>query len=373
MSKAIFINDLRNGGAERVVANLINNSKEEFLLIKIWPDEFNCVNTTRKVNLLDKKSFLPFDLLKAFFKLLQIVRKEKITTVNSHLFWANYLNVFSSFFLKYKTICTHCVSFESKFGGNKKVGYFHSFLIRHLLKHSNFHTYKSLDMKNEYEGNFNLKHGSVIYNAIDYKNILKLSGFDDAQPLLFNENIVYVLIVGRFHKTKNQSSIIEAIPNVRNNVYFIFLGDGDELDYCEQRAKELKIEDRVSFLGQVQNPYPYYKNCDFYLSASLSEGFPNALIEAISLNCYPIHLDCKTGPKEVLSCFYSKNKIDEFPYGELYGLGFLLGDDSTDSISSAINYCVTNKPPINKAEKSFLIKSLEKNNIIEKYKNLMVN
>lgn len=372
MCKAILINDLRNGGAERVVANLINNSSDEFLLIKIWPDEFNSINTNRKLNLLDEKNFLPLDLLKAFLNLLKVIKKEKITSINSHLFWANYLNVFTSFFIGYKTICTHCVSFESKFGNKKNLYRFHSFFIRYLLKYSQYHTYKSLDMKNEYEKKFNLSNGCVIYNAINNNVISKLSSSEGDDFYSFKDSKFYVLVVGRFHETKNQASIIEAIPNISDNVSFIFLGDGDELAYCQQRVKELRIENRVDFLGQVKNPYPYFKKCSFYLSASHSEGFPNALIEAISLGCYPIHLDCKTGPREVLSCFYSSETLKEFPYGCQYSLGLLLTNDSKESISSAVNYCVLNKPIINEEDKEKLINELKQDIIFEKYNNLMV-
>lgn len=369
MVKAILINDLRNGGAERVVANIVNNSNEEILLIKIWPDEFNIINSSNKVNLLNKKRFLPLDLIVAFFRLIFLIRKEKLAVINSHLFWANYLNVFVSLFLKQKTICTHCVSLESKFERNKKLKVFHAFLVKRLLKNASFHTYKSLDMKREYEKNLFLNNGCVIYNALDIYKVEALS--NECLNFDFKNDIVYVLVVGRFHKTKNQMSIIESIPKVRDDVVFLFLGDGEELDGCKKRCSELRVENRAFFLGQIENPYPFYKHCRFYFSVSISEGFPNALIEAISLNCYPIHLDCKTGPREILSCLYGVNEFEKFSFGEKYSLGILLNSDSIESISSVFDYCLSNLPVIDVKDKTTLLSKITNKIIVNKYIDIM--
>ncbi|MCR9485515.1 glycosyltransferase [Vibrio alginolyticus] len=369
MTKAILINDLRNGGAERVVANIVNNSTEEVLLIKIWPDEFNKINSINKLNLLKRKRFLPLDLIIAFFRLIVLIRKEKLSTINSHLFWANYLNVFVSLFLKQKTICTHCVSLESKFEKNKNLKAFHSFLVKRLLKYASFHTYKSLDMKREYEEGLFLTNGSVIYNPLDIDKVNILS--NEYEAFDFKNDTIYVLVVGRFHKTKNQIAIIESIPKMPDGVVFLFLGDGEELDKCKKKCVELQIESKVFFLGQIENPYPFYKRCRYYLSVSNSEGFPNALIEAISLDCYPIHLDCKTGPREILSCLYSSNDFERFDFWEKYKLGILLNSDSIESISSVIDYCISSNPIIDAKDKTRLLGEITNNIIISKYIGVM--
>ncbi|MEK2141484.1 glycosyltransferase [Vibrio parahaemolyticus] len=370
MSKAILINDLGNGGAERVVSHIINNMDDDVFLINIWKNDFNLVKNDKRIYLLESRKNLPYDLFIAFFKLIKVIKDNKISSVNSHLFWSNYLNVFSSLFVKHKTICTHCVSFDSKFEKKNVKSIFHGFLVKFLLKHSKLHTYKSHDMKVEYESRFNLKNGMVIYNPVFYDSILEKAKSNC--EFKWNSEKVYVLVVGRFHKTKNQMAIIKSIPKVKEKFSFIFLGDGDELYNCKEMANELGVSERVFFLGQVNNPYPFFKRSKIYLSASLSEGFPNALIEAISLGCYPIVLDCKTGPREILSLFYSTPEENEFDFGFLYSLGFLLNSDSTYDISEAINFFDDEKYNIKPHVRNELISNLQSDKILFMYEKAMM-
>ena len=44
LMNAILINDLRNGGAEKVVSKIVNNNPNVLLLIQIWPEQFNKVS-----------------------------------------------------------------------------------------------------------------------------------------------------------------------------------------------------------------------------------------------------------------------------------------------------------------------------------------
>lgn len=55
---------------------------------------------------------------------------------------------------------------------------------------------------------------------------------------------------------------------------------GSFKDYLEQLCKEEKIDDRVVFLGHLNNPYVHVKYCDLFVLASRREGFPNAVLEA---------------------------------------------------------------------------------------------
>ena len=80
-------------------------------------------------------------------------------------------------------------------------------------------------------------------------------------------------------KLKNQIALLRALPLLDDKIEVIFLGDGTNKELCVKFCKDNNIANRVHFLGQVRNPYYYYTQCQFYISTSLSEGFPNALIE----------------------------------------------------------------------------------------------
>jgi glycosyltransferase involved in cell wall biosynthesis len=63
---------------------------------------------------------------------------------------------------------------------------------------------------------------------------------------------------------------------------------------------ELGLADRVHLLGYASNPFAIVGRADFYISASLNEGFPNAMVEAMVLGRPVVATDCFSGPAEIL-------------------------------------------------------------------------
>ncbi len=86
--------------------------------------------------------------------------------------------------------------------------------------------------------------------------------------------------VGNLNRGKDPLTIIEAFKRVNNDsFYLLFLGEGELLKECKERAKESK---NISFRGFVDNVPLYLKASDCFISASLSEGMPNAPLEALA-------------------------------------------------------------------------------------------
>lgn len=71
------------------------------------------------------------------------------------------------------------------------------------------------------------------------------------------------------------------------NFCWYFIGNTVESQKFMKLAKELKVEQRVVFLGTTPNPYPYIKAVDLFVHTSLFEGKSIALDEA-KLLCKPI-------------------------------------------------------------------------------------
>gem|GEM_PF-929289 len=371
-NRIILINSLTSGGAERVALCIAESLSVPVLTI--WPEKFYDTNKVITTSLLDKKGFLIFDLIYAFFALLVYIKKNKVNVINSHLFWCHYISITTSFFLKHKTVATHCVSFSSKFDKKSIAYFFHYFFSNILLKKVDVNIYKSKAMKAEYESVFNLFNGKVIYNPIDKDVVNQLARSD--VKFKFKDNVTYLLCVGRFHPTKNQKLLIKALEGMERfkivdlNVEVIFLGQGLCLSDCKQYALRSKVSTKIHFLGNVKNPYPYYKNCQFYTSFSSSEGFPNALMEALALNCYPIHSDCRTGPREILTDYkeYQVRESKEDWY-EIVDFGSLFKVNSISSFINAFYFRLKHGNTGNKSPDDML-KALGKNKIMNNYKNI---
>jgi len=116
---------------------------------------------------------------------------------------------------------------------------------------------------------------------------------------LKRENII--LGVGRLHPVKGFDRLIEAFSLISNQEWKLFLaGEGDEEIYLKGVAKKFKVEDRVTFLGFVEDMEYFYKKASIYVLSSRREGFPGGLCEAMGYGCASIAFNCPTGPKEII-------------------------------------------------------------------------
>lgn len=76
---------------------------------------------------------------------------------------------------------------------------------------------------------------------------------------------------------KNQIQILRCLSQI-DDICVVFLGDG--LDFDELNKK---TSDRAVFAGNVSNVYEYLSIADGFVSASFSEGMPNAVLEALMM------------------------------------------------------------------------------------------
>lgn len=113
-------------------------------------------------------------------------------------------------------------------------------------------------------------------------------------------NFIRIGCPGRLEKSKNQKLVIEALPRLRNmgfdNVQLYLAGRGNEREYLETRAKELKVFDQVVFLNHLSHDemVGFYKAMDVVVLPSLHEAFGLVFIEAIALGA-PVVVSKKFG------------------------------------------------------------------------------
>ncbi|MBQ9117783.1 MAG: glycosyltransferase [Clostridia bacterium] len=82
-----------------------------------------------------------------------------------------------------------------------------------------------------------------------------------------------------------------------HNVYI--MGVGEEQAKLESLIKELSVEATFHLLGFKDNPYAYVSRCDAYVCSSLREGFSTATTEALVLGVPVVTTEC-SGMKEQL-------------------------------------------------------------------------
>ena len=114
-----------------------------------------------------------------------------------------------------------------------------------------------------------------------------------------------IVAVGRVDENKNHEMLIRAFAGIADEFpeyRLIIYGDGDKRSDLLKLTKELKLEDRISLPGNIDNVVEaIYKTRVFVLSSN-TEGMPNTLIEAMILGLTVVSTDCPCGgPAELIT------------------------------------------------------------------------
>lgn len=156
-----------------------------------------------------------------------------------------------------------------------------------------------------------LKHENVVH----IPNPIKKISLDNSVK---RDNII--LNVGRFISTKRQKFLIDVFDKINPNDWkLLFLGDGPEFEETKKYAGTLKVADKITFLGNQKNVDYYYNRAKIFAFTSISEGFPNALGEALFANLACISTDCEAGPSDMIIDGYNGYLVkqnDSFSYEE---------------------------------------------------------
>lgn len=107
--------------------------------------------------------------------------------------------------------------------------------------------------------------------------------------------------VGRISHEKGADILIEALPALTDiDLHVTLIGSGDERAKLEQRVKRLRLEDRVSFPGEVPRASRRFSAFDLFVLSSRTEGTPITLFEAMDASV-PIVATSVGGVPDVLS------------------------------------------------------------------------
>ena len=129
--------------------------------------------------------------------------------------------------------------------------------------------------------------------------------------------------MGRLSFEKGYDILIDNFARAcekRNDIRLYLVGDGDERQKLEQKTRELGVSDKVTFLGNKPNPFPYEAKCDIFVLTSRYEGQPLVLEEAtavglpviISENLVP-YTQGREGSPDVAEAMVNAKKVEIVP------------------------------------------------------------
>lgn len=122
----------------------------------------------------------------------------------------------------------------------------------------------------------------VRYNPVDYRDVLNKS--EETCEQVRPESKPLFVTVGRLTQQKNYLCLVDVCKELQDKYDFEvwIIGDGPQREELEERiaANELRC---VKLLGKKENPYPYIKQADWFISTAEWESYGIAMQEALIL------------------------------------------------------------------------------------------
>lgn len=285
-------NNLNSGGAERVICNIANKFSEDGNIVNIICykklDNFyyelnknvNIIEIDKKIK--NRSSWIQRKLagLLNLFKLKNAIRGSDIV-----ISFYSRQNCYSIFVAKLLNIPIICAERDHFFLNDGK---FNNFLRRVFYPYSNGFIHQTEDARKYLRSKCGIKCNDIII-----PNPLWISDFPERRPVSG-----YVCAVGRLAQQKNYEGMIEAfrIVHERNpNASLHIFGDGPEKENLINRVKENSLEGTVFFEGLSKDIINIYAKSEVFIMFSHGEGYPNALMEALSMGVPSISSNCPIG------------------------------------------------------------------------------
>ena len=138
-----------------------------------------------------------------------------------------------------------------------------------------------------------------IYNPLDTEEVLRKS---QSLTLEKQTSVPTFLSVGTIFPQKGFDRLLKVHRKLLDEGFphnIIIIGDGYDFQNIKKLRDELGVQETTEMLGFTDNPYPYFRDADFYVLSSRYEGFPTVLFEAITLKKNIIATDV-SGVREML-------------------------------------------------------------------------
>jgi len=130
-----------------------------------------------------------------------------------------------------------------------------------------------------------------VYNGLDLPNRQYRSSF----PQEFERTVL--LTVGNIRRVKGHDVLIRAVaPLMRRDPRLMLYIAGDVLEQAyinelQSLVRKLELEQRIQFLGGIHNLESQLSRADIFVLPSRSEGFSNAIVEAMAASLPVIATD----------------------------------------------------------------------------------
>lgn len=306
---------LNTGGAQRIFSNMMMEFPAEYQVDILLNDAENIVYPY-KGTIIDlglkpqsdktKISYQIQVFWKRFRKLRQLKRQNHYAACISALTSANAVNALTGCNGCRSILTVHSFMSKDSLSGLKKI--LQIIAIRLLYNRADVIVAVSESARRDLIRNFGIKEEKTItiYNGYPVKEIVKAGQetLTETEKIRCKGDAPKLVTAGRLSTPKGQWHLIRAMSRIKHQIpdsRLFILGDGELRDYLERLIRDYALEKNVFLMGFQDNPYKIMANCDCFVLSSLYEGFPNVLVEALTLGLPCVSADFDSGAREILA------------------------------------------------------------------------
>lgn len=279
---AYIIDNLQVSGAQvhllRLVKALEGRMSVELICLGDVDTDFVSASGVKDIRRVSMASIRkPGVWWRGFLDLVQILRDSKPDIVHTYLNTSNVFGVLAAKIAGVRIILT----------SRRDMGHFRSYRIGLLEKFINSWTEKVLcvseAVRNAVIASEQLgpEKTGVIYTGVDVNEFYK------TDKAVKKSYFTVGLVAAISREIKGHRYFIEAAEKVsasRKNVKFVLIGDGPLKRPLEEYVSQKGIKGYFDFKGSSSDVKKELETVDIFVMPSLSEGFSNAILEAMSMN-----------------------------------------------------------------------------------------
>lgn len=204
----------------------------------------------------------------------RVIKEQKPDLIHSHDMRAGFIASMSSFKIPIVSHI-HNNAFDSRGFSLKSAAYFFAAIRAKYIFWVSESAYKGYIFHKFFKNK-----SEILNNIVDYSSLVERAKLDSNT---YEYDIVYV---GRFVYAKNPErlisvfdKILKRIPNCKIGI----AGEGQLLVEAKELAKKLNIDDKVDFLGYLENPLKLIRDSRVLIMTSRYEGMPMVALEAMAM------------------------------------------------------------------------------------------
>ena len=152
----------------------------------------------------------------------------------------------------------------------------------------------------------------VVYNGVESKELDYQNSFDRlSKEFSIKENQSILLYVGSGFKRKGVEEFLKIVSRLKkSDIKAFIIGKEKNIEYYQQLAIALKIDNQVVFTGTREDVNDFYTISDIFLFPTRYEPFSNVVLEAMSFE-NAVFTTRQNGASEILDNeFVMKTPLD---------------------------------------------------------------